>query len=902
MNLENILKKIKKGKNFIRNGLIAGLISSSLLIGCSKLKPEAKNELSSYTKVLSEEEIKDISAVEKDKLIFSEPVSFSPGDIIVYGISDITPDGILRKVTKISPDKKIIYTENASLEETVKNADFELEISPPSGKFSLVTEKGISEEIHKSNSLNIKFNLENVVLLDIDGDKSTKEDQIVANGDFEFHSNSFVNCIIREHSLSELSFKNKSDVEYGLKISALNTFEDIDEEIKIAQYNFPSFVAGYIPGTPVPIIIRPKLELFAGVNGSISPIETSVTQKSSIKSGICYKNGKWDKEGDFSTSFKFSPPNTPEISDLKGYIKPKLNFFVYGIAGPYGELDGFLKINSGELSWELHGGLEANLGINAEFFSKNLENYYANILNYSKLLVKKEKKAAKEEIAKEGKVRKEGSEKIVYVSGTEESAEIYVMNSDGTNKKNLTNNDYWDSYPSWSPDGTKILFQSERNYNEWRWRNDEWGDIYIMNADGSEQKKLTDVDYEIRILGWSLKGNRIILHDEKEGFCSINLDGSDIKFLNADDPNIPVIYKDNETKMKSPDRKKILEIQFGRSKSFGPGEIVESPEIIDIANGKRIKIPHPPGDYQFGERYIEFSWSNDSKKILFSFERDRRFKLYYFDIEKNVLNEIRGFQNPIGNISWSSDGEKVLFLMEDEGKHLDIYVTNLNGTELKNLTNTKYIHEYLASWQPSSKLERKIFGKEKKDIEVGKSRTLEDYFLKGRELEGISLAPIGYLENELEKEIKSNPYFLNQEEIKDVGSDLGYNPLKAGIAAYAIRDKKIEDPALLYLLLFQFDSESEVSNLVSALKKSEQSYYETTLLNPVFFSKDDIFALMKFDNIETVNQMNSIINCLGNYTERISPEFIFVENKELNKEKLIPFLEEKKKIMELRSY
>ena len=74
--------------------------------------------------------------------------------------------------------------------------------------------------------------------------------------------------------------------------------------------------------------------------------------------------------------------------------------------------------------------------------------------------------------------------KIVFQSTRDGQAEIYVMNADGSGQTRLTNNPAWDTAPSWSPDGAKILFTSLRD-------NPMSPSLYLMNADGSGQTRIT---------------------------------------------------------------------------------------------------------------------------------------------------------------------------------------------------------------------------------------------------------------------------------------------------------------------------------------------------------------------------------------------------------------------------
>ena len=142
-------------------------------------------------------------------------------------------------------------------------------------------------------------------------------------------------------------------------------------------------------------------------------------------------------------------------------------------------------------------------------------------------------------------------QKIAFVSVQDGNADIYVMNADGSEPRRLTEDAAWDADPTWSPDSNQIAFASNR----------DGGDgfqIYVMNADGSNQTRLPNnrpIGTWNSFPNWSHQGAYIVFQSR---------DNSDSLFqiyvmrANGEDKPVQLTFRgNNEVAEWSPDGKLI---------------------------------------------------------------------------------------------------------------------------------------------------------------------------------------------------------------------------------------------------------------------------------------------------------------------------------------------------------
>ncbi|SVB17645.1 uncharacterized protein METZ01_LOCUS170499, partial [marine metagenome] len=99
--------------------------------------------------------------------------------------------------------------------------------------------------------------------------------------------------------------------------------------------------------------------------------------------------------------------------------------------------------------------------------------------------------------------------KIIFEALEGDYTDIFSVDIDGSNIHNLTNSDNNDSYQKWSPDGSKIIFSVENDISDETGRTTLLTGIYVMDADGSNLYSMAN-SIPSSSLSWSPDGSKII--------------------------------------------------------------------------------------------------------------------------------------------------------------------------------------------------------------------------------------------------------------------------------------------------------------------------------------------------------------------------------------------------------
>jgi Tol biopolymer transport system component len=218
---------------------------------------------------------------------------------------------------------------------------------------------------------------------------------------------------------------------------------------------------------------------------------------------------------------------------------------------------------------------------------------------------------------------------LVFAADMDGVYEIFSIHLDGTNLKRLTNNNLYSSQPEWSPDGNQIVFTvSQRDHRESIFFN-ETIDIYIMNFDGTNMRKLTDGNQRYTEPTWSPDSQEIAYRTEwgwESDIWAMKSDGTDQR-------QITERGDENSSPNWSPDGSSIIFLSDYTGLNFE----ASSMSIFRVTSGGGIQSPLW-GGFDGPNNPV---WSPDGTQITFDMEG----AIFTVSSSGNYLRQLTEFPN-----------------------------------------------------------------------------------------------------------------------------------------------------------------------------------------------------------------------------------------------------------------
>jgi WD40 repeat protein len=300
-----------------------------------------------------------------------------------------------------------------------------------------------------------------------------------------------------------------------------------------------------------------------------------------------------------------------------------------------------------------------------------------------------------------------------WIAFYEDSGGIDLIKTDGSGWKQLIRGS--GSF-SWSPDGQWIVFVGLND------RDDTKNELFLLRADGSDQRRLTFAPHWKDSPSWSPDGRLIAYMD----FGSDGLSG-DIVTIQVDGTiSHKLTYTPGieSNPAWSPDGKRIAFIY--QENRLSPGFLF----VMDSDGSNRRQVSAVPNTYG------QLAWSPDGKQIAFDSEGCG--EIYVINLDGTGLQQLTDLPGCASSPTWSPDGRHIAFnasqkeccnIMEMDW---EIYIMNADGSGITQLTSNPDWVPFSPAWAPVPSLQ---VGSVYAIMEAGANLNLRDApSLKGKVL------------------------------------------------------------------------------------------------------------------------------------------------------------------------
>ena len=255
---------------------------------------------------------------------------------------------------------------------------------------------------------------------------------------------------------------------------------------------------------------------------------------------------------------------------------------------------------------------------------------------------------------------------VVFQSNRVGGSKLFVARLDGTELRQLTSGPGEDVTPVLSPDGSQAVFASTRGGNE---------DVWIVRRDGQELRNLTNHPAGDSHPSWSPDGRRVVFcstrgDGENDDIYVVNVDGTDLRRLTDNGPDWDTFPSF------SPDGSKILFRRLFRVRS---GEQVLTNSEIFVMNSDGTGVVNLSRNAWFDGWP---SWSPDGRRIAFSSNRSDPYQIYVMNADGS--GAVRVVESPYTDVrpQWLPDGLGLIFNREHDGR-IEILQVRLPSTSFR---------------------------------------------------------------------------------------------------------------------------------------------------------------------------------------------------------------------------